>query len=176
MKRIYLLALLLLSVMSCSSTQSLQEYFVDNSENPNFLSFDVPTSLLNLEAGFSQQEKQAIASFNKLDVLAFKKTETNNAEYTFQKQNVKSILNDESFVQLMKMNTPYGKAIIKYLGEEDEIDEIVIYGDSSEKGFALIRVLGKNMNPIQVFLLMQAIEKSDYKGEGLKKLEELFKN
>ena len=40
---------LLLALSSCSSTQSLQEYFVDNAENPNFLSLDVPANILKLD-------------------------------------------------------------------------------------------------------------------------------
>jgi len=52
---------------------------------------------------------------------------------------------------------------------------VIIYGDSDDKGFAVIRVLGNDMNPANVVQLMQAIQKSDYKGEGLGQLQELFK-
>ena len=67
----------------------------------------------------------------------------------------------------MKINSEYGKGVIKYLGDEDAIDEVIIYGDSEDKGFALIRVLGDDMNPAHIVQLMQAIQKSEYKGEGL---------
>ncbi|NNF19400.1 MAG: DUF4252 domain-containing protein, partial [Flavobacteriaceae bacterium] len=40
---------LLLSVLSCNSSPSLQEYYVSNSENPNFIALDLPASLLNIE-------------------------------------------------------------------------------------------------------------------------------
>ncbi|MFS4492136.1 DUF4252 domain-containing protein [Maribacter sp. 2308TA10-17] len=167
---------LVVTMVSCSSTQSLQEYYVDNSENPNFLSFDVPVSLLNLEeVELSAMEKEAISSLKKLDILAFKKTTENALEYTAEKTNVKAILKNPDFTELMKMNTPYGKATVKYLGDEDAIDEVIIYGDSKEKGFALIRVLGNEMNPANMMQLLQAIQKSDYKGEGLEKLEGLLK-
>lgn len=178
MKKVYQLFLLVLitTLASCSSTQSLQEYYVDNSENPNFLSFDVPVSLLNLEeVDLSEKEKEAISSLKKLDILAFKKTTENVAAYKAQKTSVKTILNNEDFIELMKMKTPYGKATVKYLGDEDAIDEVIIYGDNKEKGFALIRVLGKDMNPANMLQLLQAIQKSDYKGEGFEKLEGLLK-
>jgi len=178
MKKLYQLVLLVLvaTLASCSSTQSLQEYYVDNSENPNFLSFDVPVSILNLQdADLSQREKEAISSLKKLDILAFKKTAENDVEYTAEKTNVKSILKNEDFTELMKMKTPYGKATVKYLGDEDAIDEVIIYGDNKEKGFALIRVLGDDMNPANMMQLLQAIQKSDYKGEGFEKLEGLLK-
>ncbi len=178
MKKIYqaLTALLFLVLASCSSTQSLQEYYVDNSENPDFLSFDVPTSVLNLEnADLSVAQKEAFESLKKLNVLAFKKTNDNIAEYKVEKAKVKAILKNGEFTELMKMNTSYGKATIKYLGNEDAIDEVIIYGDSKDKGFALIRVLGNNMNPANMIQLLQAIQKSDYKGEGLDKLGDFFK-
>jgi len=178
MKKVYqlLIGILLITFASCSSEQSLQEYYVDNSENPNFLSFDVPVSVLNLkETELSEKQKEAVSSLNKLDILAFKKTTENSTTYEAEKTSVATILKNEDFVELMKMNTPYGKATVKYLGDEDAIDEVVIYGDNKDKGFALIRVLGDDMNPANMLQLLQAIQKSDYKGEGFEKLEGLLK-
>jgi len=136
---------------------------------------DVPTSVLNLEnAELSEAQREALGSLKKLNILAFKKTNENTAAFKTEKANVKAILSNDKFIQLMKMNTSYGKATIKYLGTEDAIDEVIIYGDSDEKGFALIRVLGNDMNPAHMMQLLQAIEKSDYDGEGLKDLGKLF--
>ena len=70
----------------------------------------------------------------------------------------------------MKLNTKYGRGVVKYLGDEDAIDEVVIYGDSRENGFAVIRVLGKNMNPAYFVQLLRAIENADLEGEGLSEL------
>lgn len=167
---------MLLVLSSCSSTQSLQEYYVDNSENPNFISFDVSTSILNLDkANLSTTQREALGPLRKLNILAFKKTTDNIADYKVEKANVKAILKNEKFIELMKMNTSYGKATVKYIGDEDAIDEVIIYGDSKDKGFALIRVLGNNMNPANMIQLLQAIQKSGYKGEGLDKLADFFK-
>ena len=62
-------AILLIFVMSaCSSTQSLQEYFVDNADNPNFLSVDLPVSLLNMEkADLTEDQREALGSLKKLN-------------------------------------------------------------------------------------------------------------
>ena len=148
---------------SCASQPSLQEYYVDNSENPNFLSIDVPASILKIE------------SLRKFNLLAFKKNADNEAEYEIEKKRVREILKGDDFVELMKINSKYGKGVIKYLGDEDAIDEVIIYGDSEDKGFALVRVLGKNMNPAHIIQLMQAIQKSDYKGEGLGEIGDFLK-
>jgi hypothetical protein len=75
MKKVYqlLTAFILITLSACSSTQSLQEYYVDSSENPNFLSFDVPVSILKLEeTELTDKQKEAVSSLRKLNVLAFK--------------------------------------------------------------------------------------------------------
>ena len=75
----------------------------------------------------------------------------------------------------MKMTTPYGKATVKYIGSEDAIDEVIIFGSDDKKGFALVRILGNDMNPAHLVQLLKAIQKSDYKGEGLDKIGALLK-
>jgi len=161
---------------SCSSQQSLQEYYVDNSENPNFISIDVPASILKMDAvDLIPTQKEAVESLRKFNLLAFKKNSDNAAEYEVEKKKVREILKGDDFVELMKINSKYGKGVIKYLGDEDAIDEVIIYGDSNDKGFALVRVLGKDMNPAHIIQLMQAIQKSDYKGEGLGEIGDFLK-
>ncbi len=183
MKRIYGLkawmfaALALLLVLgSCAGTQSLQEYFVDNAENPNFLSLDIPANILKLdETELSDEEREAMASLRKLNILAFRKTEANAAAYTEESAKVKAILKNPDFKELMKLNTQYGKGVVKYLGSDDAIDEVIIFGDSREKGFALVRVLGKKMNPAHFMQVMQALQNSDLEGQGLGDLAGLLK-
>ena len=161
---------------SCASQQSLQEYYVDNKENPNFISLDIPANILKMdEVELTDVQKEAVQSLRKFNVLAFKKTSENVADYKLEKAKVKEILKNGDFVELMKINSSYGKGVIKYLGEDDAIDEVIIYGDSKEQGFALVRVLGKNMNPGHIMQIMQAIQKSDYSGEGLGEIGKFLK-
>ncbi|MBT8305932.1 MAG: DUF4252 domain-containing protein [Maribacter sp.] len=171
-----LVVLVLLVFTGCSSTQSLQEYYVDNSENPNFLSVDLPVSLLNMEkADLSEEQREALSSLKKMNVLAFKKNDSNTADFEAEKLNVKAILKNEKFIDLMKINTSYGRGVIKYMGDDEMIDEVIIYGDNDEKGFMLIRVLGNNMKPANLVKFMQAIQQSDYKGEGLGEIGDFLK-
>lgn len=166
----------LVFVASCASQPSLQEYYVDNMENPNFIALDIPASILKMEeVELTNVQREAVESLKKFNLLAFKKTSENVAEYKMEKAKVKEILKNEDFVELMKINSQYGKGVIKYLGEDDAIDEVIIYGDSKEQGFALVRVLGKNMNPAHIVQLMQAIQKSEYKGEGLGEIGKFLK-
>jgi hypothetical protein len=179
MKKLVVATLVLFGIVlvtGCNSTQSLQEYYIDNSENPNFISLDVPTSILNLqESDLDETQLKAYQSLRKLNLLAFKKTIDNAAEYNAEKAKVSAILKDKDYKELMKLNSEYGKGVIKYLGEDDAIDEVVIYGSSDDKGFALIRVLGDDMNPAHIMQLMQAIQKADYDEEALGEIGKFLK-
>ena len=167
---------ILLLTMACSPTQSLQEYYVDNAENPDFISLDLPASILNLEeANLNPTQREALQSLRKLNILAFKKTLANAQSYEVEKAKVKAILKGDDFVELIKLNSKYGKGVIKYLGDADAIDEVVIFGNSDDKGFALIRVLGDNMNPAHVMQLLKAIQTSDYSGEELGAIGQFLK-
>jgi hypothetical protein len=168
-------ALMLLA--GCSNNQSLQQYYVSNSENPNFLALDVPANILNLqEADLDETQVEALRSLKKLNILAFRKNDTNGAEYTAEAARVSEILKNSKYKELMKLNSKFAKGVVKYLGEGDAIDEVVIYGASDEKGFALIRVLGDNMNPAHLMQLMKAVENADIDGAGFGELSELFRS
>jgi len=165
-----------LLISSCSSEQSLQEYYVNNAENPNFISFDVPASLLNLEkVELTEDQKEAVSSLKKLNVLAFTKNESNTAEFEAEKLKVKSILKNAEYSELMTINTSFGKATIQVKGEDDTLDELIIYGNNTDKGFLLIRVLGDNMNPASLMQAIQAMQNSDMNIDGLKQLGNLLK-
>lgn len=180
MKRLLLIVMVLAGLLAfnaCSSTQSLQEYYVDNSENPNFLSLDVPVSILNLdEVELTENQRQALSSLRKLNLLAFKKTDENTLEYETEKEKVNAILKNKEYKELMKLKSQYGKGVVKYLGDDDAIDEVVLYGSSSEKGFALVRVLGDDMKPAYLIQLMEVIQKADYDSEALGEIGEFLKS
>lgn len=174
-KSIYLV--LAFVVMGCNNTQSLQQYYVDNSDNPNFLSVDLPVSLLNMDkVELNSDQREALKSLRKLNILAFKVTSNNRVDFQKEKSMVKEILRHSSLNELMKMRTSYGNATVNYMGDDDAIDEVVIYGDNDDKGFVLVRVLGKDMNPAKLVQFIQALQKSDYKGEGLGELQEFIKS
>ncbi|CAG2531539.1 protein of unknown function (DUF4252) [Maribacter dokdonensis] len=178
MKYVYWMMVVIfgLTMSSCSSEQSLQEYYIANAENPNFMSFDLPSSLLNLEkANLSASEKEAASSLKKLNILAFQKKPDNEADYLVQKKTIKSILKGSDYSELMKMNTPFGKATLQLKEDGDTIDEVIIYGDNDEKGLVLVRVLGDDMNPASIVQLIQAMEKSNFEGKGLEQLGDLIK-
>jgi hypothetical protein len=60
------------------SEPTLQKYFVENTENKDFIALDVSPSILNVDKSkLSAEQNGALESFDKMNVLAFKLNETN---------------------------------------------------------------------------------------------------
>lgn len=61
----------------------------------------------------------------------------------------------------MRFGSNGTKAVLKYQGEEDNIDEMIVFASNGDRGLALVRVLGDDMKPGNVAKLMNAIDKGD---------------
>jgi len=162
--------------ISCNSNQSLQQYYVDSKENNEFISVDLPASILQLkDTEVSEEVKNTLETIKKINFLALQLNESNKELYASEKQKVSEILKNPKYKQLMRFNGGKGNVSINYLGSEDAIDEVVIFGSDNNKGFALVRVLGENMNPADIMKISQAI-KLDGDSNQLKQLEGLMKS
>lgn len=171
-KIIAVLALTLLMV-GCASGPSLQKYYIDNQDNENFISLDIPASVLSLKEDVPPEAREALASLKKFNILAFKKDEGNNAEFKMEESKVKAILKNDKFKELMTVKDKGRNIILKYEGNDDIMDEVIVYASDKEMGFALIRVLGDNMEPAKIMKLANSIGNVD--SDSFKSLEGFFK-
>ncbi len=168
MKKLIVFASVIL-MMSCKDEPSLQKYFVESGEKKEFLSMDISSSILNVnETKLSASEKKALESFEKVNVLAFKKDDKNNAQYNKEVKEVKEILKDSTFQPLIKLNGVGHNASIMLVGDEKEIDELVLFGNQKDMGFTVIRVLGKDMKPEDAMQFFNILQKSNVDMEQLK--------
>lgn len=164
-----------LTLFSCSNQKSLQRYLVDKQDDNTFLKIDIAGSLLQTESNnLSQEEKDILETVKKINVVAYKIESENDPNYDVNKEELKSILNQEKYKMLMKYGSNKQGATLKYLGEEDAIDEIIVFASDDEKGFALFRLLGENMEPAKMMKLMNAIEKGDVDVSKLESIGTLF--
>lgn len=160
----------ILTFISCDNNPSLQKYYVDSKENNAFISVDLPANILQLKnENVSEDVKKTMETIKKVNFLALQLTDTNEALYTSEKLKVNTILKNPKYKQLMRMNMGKGSVSVNYLGEEDAIDEIVIFGSDNNKGFAVVRVIGENMNPSDILKIAQDL-KLDGESEQLKQL------
>ncbi|MDR6300748.1 DUF4252 domain-containing protein [Mesonia maritima] len=148
--------------LACNSEPSLQKYYVEKQENVNFVVIDVPSSLfLGSNSSLNEEQQKALGSIEKANVLAFPITEKNKEEFEKEKETVDHIFKDEKYKLLFRMGS-VGKGVrLMYLGEEDAIDEFILYGVHEEKGFAVARILGDDMNPGAIMKLMKSAGEGD---------------
>ena len=170
------LGLAALTLFSCSNEKSLQKYLVEKQEDDTFLKIDVATSLLQAEGNsLSQEEKDILETVKKINVVAFPIKDGNDASYDANKKEISDIMKQDKYKTLMKYGSNNKGATLKYLGEEDAIDELIVLASDKEKGFAVFRLLGDNMKPDEMLKLMGSIDNGDIDVSKLSSIGELFK-
>ncbi|MCK5638234.1 MAG: DUF4252 domain-containing protein [Flavobacteriaceae bacterium] len=177
MKKVVLIVMsimILSSVISCKSEPSLQEYYVDKQESNDFISLDLPSSIITLSDDVTPEMKETMASIKKLNVLAFKIDSLNKDKYLVEFKKVKEILNNDNFNELVRMKHENANIIIKYLGTDEAVDEFIILAADNKKGFALARVLGDKMNPEKIMKLAQNINDVDKDNSAFAQIEGLI--
>jgi hypothetical protein len=177
MKAIYGIALLFsFFLISCNSEPTLQKYFVENTENKNFIALDVSPNIINVDqTKLSIVQRDALKSFDKMNVLAFKLNDKNKAEFEIERAKVNLILKDKKYQQLMKFGSGKEGASVSFVGTDEHIEEFVFFANKKENGFAVVRILGKDMNPTSVMTLMTVLQQSNLDLEQLKPLQQLMK-
>lgn len=138
---------------------------------------DISPNILNVDkAKLSAEQNEALNSFDKMNILAFKANQNNQTEFEAERNKVKTILKDPKYQELMKFGSGKEGASVSYVGSDDNIKEFVIFANRKENGFAVVRVLGEDMNPNNIMTLMSVLQNSKIDMEQLKPLEQLLKN
>ena len=149
--------------LGCSQELTLQTYFVEHQEASGFMSVDIPISFLNPDQiELSDIQQEAVDSIDKLNMIAYSLKDGTDEELKSQLAKVKTILKAEKYNELMRGgNKAEGKIYIKYIGEDSEIDELIIFGFSTDNGFAVIRVLGDDMVLSKIMKLENIVDQLD---------------
>lgn len=154
----------------------MQNYFVENSESTAFFAFDIAPSILKTdELTLTDEETAALDTFKKMNILAFKKDSINSKNYQSELTKVNTILKDEQYESLIKYGSNTNGAAIYFAGETDKIDEFVLVTNQDDTGFAIVRILGDDMDINHVMTLFQLLQKSNVDMEQLKPLQQFIK-
>jgi len=174
-KNIIVAVITMLTLISCGKEQSLQEYYVANQENSDFILIDVPTSLIgnNIEL-LSEDQQKVFKTVRKVNLMAYKTKEGDIASMKLEQDKVKTILSTDDYEELMKANSDLGSMRLYFKGEEDAIDEVIFFGADDNKGFMLARLLGDDMNIGDMVRLAQSLEKSDIDVSQFSSMMEVF--
>ena len=114
-------------------------------------------------------QEEAIDSIDKLNMLAYSLKDGTEEEFNAELAKIKTILKAEKYNELMRGgNSSDGKLYIKYIGEDSEIDELIVFGFSPDNGFAIIRVLGDNMELSKIMKLETVVDQFDTENANVK--------
>ena len=163
-------------LVSCNDGASLQKYFVDHQESKDFITQDIPISMLKIdESKLSSEQKEAYNSVSRLNFLGFKTNETNTETYQVELAKVKTILGNEKYNELVEFSDKGNKIIVKYLGDDEQADEVVVFGSSKEMGFGVIRVLGDAMSPDKMVTLVSILQSAHVNEAQVQDIMNFFK-
>ena len=134
MKKLLIFAVVV-AFVGCTKTQSIQEYYVAKSEDPNFLVIDIPTSILGIKNEVLNEEEQAaLDSFQKLNVLMFRKTVANADQFPEELKTVREIIDGQQFDPLMVVSDRQFSGKLLLEGRVERADEIVFFGSATDEG------------------------------------------
>lgn len=167
--------LLMVVVAACNRQPSLQKYMVDKRDSGEFISLDIPKSLFKFDSlALDNNQKEALKSVNKVNLLALKYDETRKALYETEKENINQILNTGNYKELARFKWDNINMILTYQGDENAVDEMIIFGSDNAKGFLLLRLLGDDMQPAQMTQLAFAMRGVDDSNPAFESLKGLF--
>jgi hypothetical protein len=121
------------------------------------------------------EQKTALESFDKMNILAYKLDENNKAQYYVESQKVTAILKNKEYQELMKVGSGKDAASVSFVGDENHINEFVLFAKKKENGFAVVRILGNDMNPNNIMNMISLLKSSNIDMDQLKPLQELIK-
>ncbi len=176
-KKLAVMLLLVVAYTSCNQGPTLQTYYVDNQIKPGFLSVDAPIGLLNIEeVKLTKEQEEAYKSIDKLNILAYRIDNNNKAEYELELANIKTILKNPKYEELMRGgNSVDGRFKVMFIGEVDNVDELILFGNSDDKGFIVARVLGDDMNAGKIMSLQSVLKDMDFENANLKGIADFIK-
>ncbi|WP_369993975.1 DUF4252 domain-containing protein [Winogradskyella sp.] len=176
-KKSVAMLLLVVAFTSCDQGPTLQTYFVDSEPKTGFLSVDAPVSLLNLEdVKLTKEQEEAYESIDKLNVLAYRVDANNMEEYEAELAKVTAILKNPKYEELMRGgNSKDGRFMVKFIGEVENVDELILFGSAKDKGFIVARVLGDDMNAGKIMSLQSVLKDMDFENANLSGMTDFFK-
>ena len=162
-----------LMLFSCNDEKSLQKYYVENQEDSDFLALDVPTSMFTNAESLAPEQKETLESIKKINVLAMK-AEDNPTRFAEEKEKLDEIFTDEKYQLLMKYGGGDRKAALYFTGDDDAIEELIVYGYDNEKGLGVARILGDDMNPAKIAEMLKNFDGNNINVSGIKNIAGIF--
>ncbi len=175
-RSIYSLAIIFALVLTSCSNPSLQKYMVEKQDDANFMKVDIAGSLLQNTSNMDEKQKESLKTIRKINVLAYPIQENDTVNFEKEKLEISNILESETYKTLVYLNSSDRKASLKYSGEEDAIEELILFGSDNSRGFAVLRITGDKMRPADMYQLMKSMQSGDINISQFPGFEKTFKD
>ncbi|MCY4216128.1 MAG: DUF4252 domain-containing protein [Flavobacteriaceae bacterium] len=133
---------------------TLQKYFVEKMDDPEFMVIDIP--LVSFEDYFEDPEiKQldVVRTIKKLNILLFLPRESTPGKTKSESKQVDEILKTQDYESLVFLASDDVDVRLMVDRKEDKINEALIQFHQEDVVFGLVRVLGKNIKAERIIPL-----------------------
>jgi len=167
-----LILLTLTTLFSCQK-DNLENYWVQASESPDFLSVNLPANIVKFDVEkLDPQTRKDIKSIKKLNILLYKNDyPLEKKEKEFDK--LQDILYGEPYKELLKIRNKGYKIDLIYEGDPEKIDQFIFLGKDKENNFMLGLLKAKGVNANSIYKALRHIKSVD--NSEAEKAIEIFK-
>jgi hypothetical protein len=172
----YVFLLLLIGFISCTNkNKSLDFYFIDSENKENFLLLDLSQNLLEINPKIEDSTKEILKPIKKINLLALKKTEGNTIQFDNEYEKIVNILKQDKYQELTRVKDKKFSAKIKYVGNDNNIKEVVMLAKQTGTIFFIARLLGDNLKMEDVAKIANELPNLKNLNLELDKLQEFVK-
>jgi len=146
---------------SCNDNMSLEAFFVKKGQDKSYTAANLSSDVFLSGADLTPEEREKVASIKKINFLAFQK-DTFQTKYESDRAQLKQILKDKKFRNLMNYSGEENEMKLVYTGNEKNIDELIVFAENKRSGFMLARLLGDDMTPEDFYNLVKIMDKLEF--------------
>ena len=145
--------------VSCGKIPSLQSYYVEKMDDASFFIVNLPLQLDSLFANnLTPKEQSALESIDKLNLLFYRSKEGQEEKYKNELSEVTTILAQDKYQHLMNFKAfDKTQGSIMFEGSSDQIEEGIVFVNSTKMGFGVLRIIGSDMEPAVIMTLVKKI-------------------
>jgi len=161
------------SFTSCQE-QTLQDYLVASQEKQGFVTFDVPGGIFQIESDeISEASRNTLKTIKKINIVGLLTKDSTADAIASEKEQLDKIFQKSEYKRLMRFTEKKMKVNLYYTGDQDAIDEVIVYGYGAEVGVGIARVLGEDMSISDIMAVMKDV-KLDPSNLNLNQLSAIF--
>ena len=139
-----------------------------------FLAVDIPASLFTNTESLDPNQKKVLETVKKVNVLGIPMKPGKSEIIEQEKIKIAEILENEKYQLLMRVGGEDTRMEVYFTGDDEAVDEIIVYGFDQEKGMGIARVLGEDMNPSDILNLVRSLQNGSVNIDGLNNVTNMF--